>query len=291
MPAEAAGQPYGEVYDLGYKHYDGERLGRAHAIRALIVWSMKRGLGIRKRWTSKIMPALLYVAAYSPALIVAGILAFLPTQVDFSYGSLAGFISMALLIFAAALAPEMLSDDRRENVLALYLARAITPVNYLLAKIAAMIILMATIAFGPQLLLFIAKVLLADNPLSYFGNHLGDLGRIIAWGAIICVYYTAIGLAVAALVDRKGIASAVFIGGILLITAITNALFDATSGTLRDYIVLISPIELVQSITGWLLGGSGSTIGNLVGPAYLVGVVAAVIAAGLIMQRRYLAEE
>ncbi|HBY46393.1 MAG TPA: hypothetical protein DEG70_09105, partial [Chloroflexi bacterium] len=148
MPAESAGQPYGEVYDLGYKHYDGERLGRAHAIRALIVWSMKRGLGIRKRWTSKIMPALLYVAAYSPALIVAGILAFLPTQVDFSYGSLAGFISMALLIFAAGLAPEMLSDDRRENVLALYLARAITPVNYLLAKIAAMIILMATIAFG-----------------------------------------------------------------------------------------------------------------------------------------------
>ncbi|HBY46394.1 MAG TPA: hypothetical protein DEG70_09110 [Chloroflexi bacterium] len=60
---------------------------------------------------------------------------------------------------------------------------------------------------------------------------------------------------------------------------------------MRDYIVLISPIELVQSITGWLLGGSGSTIGNLVGPAYLVGVVAAVIAAGLIMQRRYLAEE
>ncbi len=292
MPAEATGQPYGEVYDLGYKHYEGERLGRTHAVRALIVYSMKRGLGIRKRWTSKIMPTLLYIAAYTPALIVAGILAFLPDEVAFGYGDLAGFISTALLIFAAGLAPEMLSDDRRENVLALYFSRAITRADYLLAKVAAMIILMATIAFGPQLLLFVAKVLLDDDPLGYLGGHIDDLGKIIAWGAIVCVYYTAIGLAIAAFVNRKGVASAVFIGGVFLVTAITNALYEAMSGTLRDYIIMVSPIELIQAITGWLLGDDvGSEIGNLDGPAYLAGIAAAVAVAALIMYRRYLTEE
>lgn len=291
MSADRTTQPYGEVYDLGYKHYEGERLGRAHAVRALVVYSMKRGLGIRKRWTSKIIPVFLYVAAYAPVLIVAGLLAFLPEEVAFGYGDLAGFISTALLIFAAGLAPEMLSDDRRENVLSLYFARAITRADYLLAKVAAMGLLMATIAFGPMLLLFIAKVLLADSPIGYFADHASDLGRIAAWGAVVCVYYTAIGLAIAVLVDRKGIASAVFIGGIFLVTAIANALFQATSGTLRDYLVLISPLDLIDALTGWILGSAGGDMATLEGPVYLVGVAAVVVVAALVMYRRYLAEE
>lgn len=291
MSADTTGQPYGEVYDLGYKHYEGQRLGRAHAVRALVVYSIKRGLGIRKRWTSKIIPVLLYIAAYAPVLIVAGILAFLPEQVGFGYSDLAGFISTALLIFAAGLAPEMLSDDRRENVLALYFSRAITRADYLLAKVAAMGLLMATIAFGPPLLLFIAKVLLANSPISYFGDHIGDLGRIAAWGALVSVYYTAIGLGIAALVDRKGIASAVFIGGILLVTAITSALFNATSGVLSDYLVLISPLDLIDALTSWILGGSPGDMATLKGPVYLVGVAVVVVVAALVMYRRYLSEE
>lgn len=291
MRAEGPPQPYGEVYDLGYKHYEGERQGRGHAVRALILYSMKRGLGIRKRWTSKIMPTLLYIAAYTPALIVAGILAFLPDEVGFGYGDLAGFISTALLIFAAGLAPEMLSDDRRENVLPLYFSRAITRADYLLAKVAAMMILMATIAFGPQLLLFLARVLLDDDPLGYLGDNVDDLGRIVVWGLIVCVYYTALGLAIAALVNRKGVATALFVGGVFLVTAITNALFEAVDGTLRDYIILVSPIELIQAITGWLLGDVSSEMGNLRGPVYLVGIAAAVGISALIMYRRYLTEE
>ena len=57
-PDEATDQPgrYGEVYDRGYKHYEGERLGRRQAFRALTRYSISRSLGIRKRWTAKIVP-------------------------------------------------------------------------------------------------------------------------------------------------------------------------------------------------------------------------------------------
>ena len=171
-------QAYGEIYDLGYRHYDGPRLGRSQAIRSLIVYSIKRGLGIKKRWTSKIMPIFLYVASYAPALIAAGIMGFAPDAAEFDYLSLNGFIMPALLIFAAGLAPEMLSDDRRENVLPLYFSRALTRLDYLLAKMAAMGLLMGTIAFGPPLLLFIATSLLDSNPLSYMGDNVTDIGRI-----------------------------------------------------------------------------------------------------------------
>ena len=37
-------QRYGEVFDRGYKHYDGSRLGRMHAIWALTLYSIKRAM-------------------------------------------------------------------------------------------------------------------------------------------------------------------------------------------------------------------------------------------------------
>ena len=62
-PVTTPAQPYGEIYDLGYKHYDGKRLGRSHAIQALIIYSHHEGeerdapdrgdvLGRRRRGTA-----------------------------------------------------------------------------------------------------------------------------------------------------------------------------------------------------------------------------------------------
>ncbi len=47
MPA-GNGERYGEVFDRGYAHYRGPRLGRRQAVRSLIGYSMKRAMGIRK---------------------------------------------------------------------------------------------------------------------------------------------------------------------------------------------------------------------------------------------------
>jgi ABC-2 type transport system permease protein len=294
-PPVQPAQPYGEIYDLGYRHYDGQRLGRAHAIQALVIYSIKRGLGIKKKWTSKIIPFVLYAAAFAPAVIVAGILAFLPDEVDFGYADLYGFIQIVLLIFAAALAPEMLCDDRRENVLGLYFSRALTRLDYLLAKVGAMAVLMGTIAFGPPLLLFAAKTLLDDNPLSYFGDHAGDLGRIALSGTLIAIYYAAIGLAVAAYTDRKGVATAIIIGGIFFATAIANALFEALEGTLRRYVVLFSPLDVIVGVNDWIFGGVGDSEtmvveSNQPGVVYAAAILAVAGIAAAIMYRRYLAD-
>src|SRR4051794_5392192 len=57
---------YGEVFDRGYARYDGPRLGRRGAYGALVLYSIKRALGIKKSWTAKIIPILLYSAAFVP---------------------------------------------------------------------------------------------------------------------------------------------------------------------------------------------------------------------------------
>lgn len=292
-PVTTPAQPYGEIYDLGYKHYDGKRLGRAHAIQALIVYSIKRGLGIKKKWTAKLIPIGLYAIAFIPAFIVAGIKAFVPSD-DFTYNyhDLNDFIGLTLFVYAAALGPEMLSDDRRENVLGLYFSRALTRLDYLLAKIAAMAILLGTIAFGPPLLLFIANVLLADNPISYFFDRLGDIGRIAAYGILVSAYLGAISLAIASYTNRKGVAGAIFIGGIFMLTGIANALFQALDSGIRDYIILVDPGDMISALSAWVWGEpTNMEIADLPGIWYGLAVLATVALSGLLMYRRYLADE
>ena len=293
LPAQ---QPYGEVFDRGYQHYDGVRAGRSHAIQALIWYSVKRGLGIKKKWTAKIIPAALYFFAYIPAIVVVGVLSFVPAGTTLSYPFLTDFIRFALLVFAASTAAEMLCDDRRENVLSLYFSRAITRVDYLLAKVAALAILTGSIAFGPLLLLFLGKTLLADNPISYFGHHAGDLGRVIVFAVLISAYFSAIGLSVAAYSNRKGVATAIFIGGVIIVGGLANALFHALNASSRKYLLLLSPFDLTQSISRWLFNAArerDESLGavQLSGPLMVAGVLLAVVVASFIMYRRYLADE
>ncbi len=46
----------GVVYDLGYRPHEGERLGRAGAVRALYRDGLRRVLGLRRRARAKIWP-------------------------------------------------------------------------------------------------------------------------------------------------------------------------------------------------------------------------------------------
>jgi ABC-2 type transport system permease protein len=291
LVASDPSQPYGEVYDLGYQHYTGTRLGRSHAVRALIIYSIKRGLGIKKKWTSKIIPVVLYIAAFIPAIIVAGILAFAPGGFTFDYHDLNGLINTTLLIFAAALGPEMLSDDRRENVLSLYFSRAITRLDYLLAKLAAMATLLATIAFGPLLLLFIANTLLADNPLRYFADHVDDLGRIVLNGTLASAFLAALALTVAAFMNRKGIASGVVIGGALVLTSIANALYSALDSDLRQYVILLSPVDLLEAASAWIFAAPSPRMADLPGGVHAAAMLVIIAIAAGIMYRRYQAED
>ncbi|HLU37187.1 MAG TPA: hypothetical protein VKZ61_15605, partial [Thermomicrobiales bacterium] len=71
-------QPYGEVFDRGYRSYDGPRHGRSGAITSLIGYSMKRAMGIRKSWTAKILPFLLYTAITIPLVVQIGVTAIVP---------------------------------------------------------------------------------------------------------------------------------------------------------------------------------------------------------------------
>lgn len=288
-------QPYGEVFDRGYQHYDGQRLGRSSSIKALVFWSVKRGVGIKKRWTAKIMPIILYALAYLPAIVITAIIAFIPAE-GLGYGSLYGFLEFIILIFAASAAPEMLCDDRRENVLPLYFSRPITRMDYLTAKISAMAILMATIVFGPALMLFAGRALTADSPASWLIRNFDEVLRIFSFGILISALYAAIGLVIATFTTRKGIAAASMIVGLIILTGIVHGLYGAIDASWARFLIFLSPFDIITGTRAWVFGETitgGGLLGEADMPGFAYGIVILLYVgvAAAIMHRRYLRED
>ena len=298
QPAPEAPQPYGEIFDRGYQHYTGGRRGRAFSVRRLIIYSIKRGLGIKKRWTSKILPILLYALAYLPALIIVALLAFIPVE-DFDglgFDSLYGVLELVILIYASALAPEMLCDDRRERTLQLYFSRPLTRLDYVLAKIAAMGILMSTIIFGPPLLLHLGLTFSDDSPASYFIDNFSDLLKIASHGILVSAFFGAISLTIATFTTRKSIAAAIFIIGTLMLQGIAEGFFDAIGeGRWRGLLVFISPQSFVDALRRWLFGADEQTrmfeALDLPGAVTFLWLLVVVATATYFMHRTYLREE
>jgi ABC-2 type transport system permease protein len=294
VAAEQTG--YGEVYDRGYQHYDGPRLGRGHAIWALTTYSMKRALGIKKGISAKIIPILLYIGVLLPVIVAIGIQGFLPQAEFLDY---AGFFGVAFLIegiFVATIAPEMLCGDRRENVLPLYFSRAITRLDYLLAKLAATSILTLTVTLVPVAILWLGNQLLEGAPLEAMRDNLGDLGRIVIVGVLIAFYLGAIGLMISSFTGRKSIAVGIIVFGFLMTEAFANSLLYAANLDLvwQRVVVFFSPTATATGLATRMWNVDADPITSTIGlPWTVYGAVmlGVVLVCGVVMYFRYVPNE
>ena len=288
---------HGEIYDRGYQHYDGPRLGRRHATRALIRYSMQRAMGIKRGTGAKIIPILLYVSVALPVVIDIGVRAFLPDASVF--GNYAEFFVLIFIIegiFVATIAPEMLCGDRRENVLPLYFSRAITRADYLLAKLVATAILTLTVSFVPAAILWLGRQLLEDSPLGAMRDNLGDLGRLAVAGVLIAFYLGSIGLLISSFTGRKSIAVGIIVLGFLIAEAVSNSLLfalDLDNG-IRRFVVFLSPSNTVGGFADELFhGGTGGPSDELgLSTWAFAGAMAAVVlVCCAVMYWRYVPDE
>jgi ABC-2 type transport system permease protein len=222
---------YGEVFDRGYRHYDGPRRGRPQAFRSLIVYSMKRAMGIRKSWTAKVLPFLLYVAVIIPLVAMIAISAIVP---EFEFASYSGYLQAIFLtvgIFVATAAPEMICVDRHERTLPLYFSRAIARFDYVGAKVIAMTLLTATLSMVPAAILWLGRQLTADAVGQAMRDNIGDLWRVVFVGMLIALVLSTTGLAISSLTSRKGVAITIIIIGFLVLTTVAQVAMEL----LKDY--------------------------------------------------------
>lgn len=248
--APAAPARYGEVFDRGYAHYDGERLGRRQAFRSLIGYSIKRALGLRKSWTAKVLPFLLYTAAVIPLIVMIGISAIIPESGFASYSGYMTSIFTVVGIFVATAAPEMLCVDRRERTLPLYFSRAISRFDYVLAKVLAMTALTMTLSVVPAVILWLGRQLVADSPWKAMRENVGDLWRVILLGSLIALTLGTLGLVISSITDRKGVAVTIIIISFIVLTSVAQIGMELLSDySWSRYLILLSGIDAFQGVS------------------------------------------
>ena len=132
-----------------------------------------------------------------PAIVFVGIAAVLPRGDELELDSVAnyyGFVTGALFLFAAFVAPEAVCTDRRSGMLGVYLASPLSRDTYLLSKFTAVAAVLSTMTLGPPLLMLIAYTLADAGPDGVDG-WLTELGRVLASGLALAVFWAALSLA------------------------------------------------------------------------------------------------
>ena len=117
-------QRTGELFDLGYQHYDGPREDRMRARKAVFVDGFRTTLGLGRGTGAKVLPFLLFGGAMTPAVIMPIIASVTNNLVDLpGHDDYYEVVSIVLLILAAMIAPERLCPARRTDVRGLDLVR------------------------------------------------------------------------------------------------------------------------------------------------------------------------
>ena len=268
--------PTGTIYDRGYRHYDGPREGRARRLQAIGWAGVRRALGLKRSWKTKVVPFGLLVMAFGPVLAFLGIRLLVGEAAGqfLGYGNYLGIVAVLLLLFAATAGPELLCPDRRSRVLTLVFTRPVTRADYLVAKAGALLLVVGLIALVPLLVLFLGNTLTAPRAGTYLREHLGDVGRILLAGGALTVFYSAVALAVASLTDRRSVATAALLGTFLGSTAVAEVLFFTASFPGKRWLALLALQGLPGRFVEWVFGeafsqGSMAAQAGFTGPAYL----------------------
>ncbi len=219
----------GQLFDLGYQHYDGPREGRTRARKALFVNGIRVSFGLGRGALAKILPILFFVAVMTPAIVfviiaatterVIGVALDIPGHADYYQ-----IVSVILLMFSAIIAPELLCSDRRSGVITLYLVRSLTFTDYVVGRWLAFFAVSVVFIYAGQVILLIGLTMSATQPLDYLRDNWADIPKFLGAGFVIAIMTTTIPLAVAAFTSRRVYAS-VFVIGLWFITAATAGIF------------------------------------------------------------------
>ncbi len=264
-------EPEGSVYDLGYRSYEGVRLGRPHAVLSLYFTSLRGVFGFGRHTSSKILPFALAIIALLPAVIQLGVVAMAET-IDFdliSPGDYYEFVQWPLVLFVAVVAPELVGRDQRNRVLPLYFSRPLLRDDYVLAKMAALSTALLIMALVPQAVIFLGNAMAWSDPSDYLRENWRDIAPIIASGAMISLFCSSIGLAIGSQTDRWPLSS----GGIVAYFAVSwilgSILVNSADDGVFRYSLLFSGFHVMRAFTLWVFGITpdapleGSLAGNL----------------------------
>ena len=245
-----------QIVERGFQRYEGERSGVPGAIRSVSWESIRATLGLGRPARHKIFPVIAVIIAYLPAVVFIGIAVLVPGNIldpeeIADYPGYYGFITLAILLFAALVAPEVLVSDRRNGMLAMYLSTPLHRGTYLTAKAIAVVSTLGLVTLGPPILMLLGYTVEGVGP-DGFNGWLLVLFRIAVSGIAVSAALAAVSMAASSLTDRRAFAAIGIVLVVLASPALAAALVDGAE--LSPYWRLLDlfsmPFELVYRIFG-----------------------------------------
>ncbi|MDP9863015.1 MULTISPECIES: ABC transporter permease [Streptosporangium] len=239
-------EPTGVIHDIGYRHYEGVRLGRAHAAVSLAVHSLRGVFGLGRTARSKIIPFLLAGVMMLPAVVSIAAMALIKQEV-IGYTAYAVTMQAVLAIFLASQSPYAVAPDLRFRVLPLYLSRPVTLADYVGAKLAAMAVAMFLLLAVPLTVLFVGEVVIDLPGPAHTTAYLTGMAGAVVYAVLL----SCLGVAIASFTPRRGLGVASVIAFYLLTSAVSTVV-AATMESVNNYTAaawawMINPFFLVDA--------------------------------------------
>ncbi|NEB82061.1 ABC transporter permease subunit [Streptomyces sp. SID14478] len=282
-----------QIHNIGYRHYDGPRLGRAYARRSLFSQSLRGAYGLGRSAKSKVLPMLLFVVMCVPALIMVAVAVTTKAKdLPVDYTRYAVLLQAVVGLYVASQAPQAVSRDLRFKTVPLYFSRPIERIDYVVAKYAAMASALFILTAAPLLVLYVGSLLAKLD----FTEQTKGFAQGLVSVALLSLLFAGIGLVVSAVTPRRGFGIAAVIAVLTIsygAVSTVQAIADTQgNGSAVSWLGLFSPITLIDGVQSAFLGAT-SAFPGVHGPSSGQGVVYLLVVLGLIagcyglLMRRY----
>ncbi len=281
------------IYDLGYRSYDGARLGRVYAAWSLYIYTLRAIFGLGRSAMSKVFPIGLAIIASVPALVQLAVAAIAPE--DFEYATpedYFGFVSLVLALFCAVAAPEVIGRDQRHRTLSLYFSRSLSRQDYVTAKLAALGSAVFLVLVAPQAILLAGNAVATDEIVDYVKENVELVPPILGSALLIGTMMSGISLAIASQTPRRAWATGAVIAYFVIAAALGSILFETISGDGGGYALLLSPFAVLGGAVYWIFSteleiGSEFSEADIEGVYYFVAAVGYSVVSLAVLYRRF----
>ena len=266
MPA-AASSPEGNIYDLGYRHYEGKRHGTWFAVWPLYVESLRSVWGFGRPMTAKGWPFILAGIYAFPALLQLALSSVFSKALSegrqlelFTYAKYFGDTGLWILIllFCIAQAPELVCRDQRSHVLSLYFTRPLARAQYAVARVGALSTALFIVLVIPCLALFVGDVLMKADTIKAIGDELPRLLPSLPASALVALGMGSISLGLAAFSPRRAYSTIGLVAFFLIVEGVTAFIYEAgvrAGWSWADMTSLLAPITTLEGAYQWFFGG------------------------------------
>lgn len=254
---EMAPTPDDVIHDIGFRHYDGERFGRAWVRRSLLSETVRGIFGLGRPALAKAMPWTLVAFLTVPPLVMALVLVLtkqdtLPT----SYSQYPASFWPLIALFVGGAAPYCVSRDLRHGVMPLYLSRPMARFDYVVAKFAGLALAIFGVLALAETMLLIGALLAKLPPGDQFQGWFGGLLMC----ALLAVELSALSLVVAAFTPRRGLGVGIIMTGLIMGSGMVETLVNITHEkeltSVSRFLPALDPFSLVDGVARSALGES-----------------------------------